>query len=57
MMSHYQKGQVAPHFDHLALRSTVVLLRIPLASHEADVSVSSVKQLKKSYCIFILLIF
>ena len=36
MVSHDQKGHVAPHFDCLELRNSVIPFMMPLASCDTD---------------------
>ena len=43
MALHDQKHYVAHYFSHLDLMDTVVLLTMPLASHDGEASANSVK--------------
>ena len=45
------KSYITHCLNHLNVMNTIVLLAMALASHDADASVSSVKWLKKSFCI------
>ena len=45
---HNHKSYITHYFNHLDTMNTVVLWRIPLASHDADACASSVKWLKKA---------
>ena len=51
MVPHDQKGYVAHCFHCLDLMNGMMLLTVPVALHDADISANSVKWLKNSCCI------
>ena len=50
MVSHDPKGHVPSHFSCLDLRNTMVLLVVPLASHDTDAGTSGITWLKRLCC-------
>ena len=50
MASHDQKCYVVPCFSHFDQMNKMVLLTLPLASHNADASANCIKWVKKSCC-------
>ena len=51
MALHDQRGHVAPHFNCLDLRNSILLVKMPLASCDTDADTNSITWPKKSFCI------